>query len=294
MKGIKLDDIIQRDIQELFAMGKISAAEELNPVMKARLKAPERFSCKGLPQYFTGNRKGKTVMVNLNPGMAAEQSDAKWEEQKEGVKGRSIDWFIEDLMDQYSNFGLYDKDLDCPDKLRYDEFDVKQAAFLTPWKNSGINLPAESDWSDKDACIEAKTKVLCNKYQLELVPYASSKFAINNKEIHLFRPYVETLLNEIFSQPREYIIFASAIFERIFKDYNKIHPDTFDLSKQAVSSAPLKVDGKLKGKCKVITINYQGNSHKALIAHTFPSQALCRAFDLMQIYGEFCYSEFIR
>ena len=290
----KLDKVILSDVQELLERGEISAAVALGPVMKTRANAAEGFSAKGLPQYFTGDRKGKTVMVNLNPGKDAQKADEQWDGKKKSFSGYSEDALIECLLDQHANFGLYDIDKDNPGKLRYDEFDVKQAAFLTPWKHSGIGLPENPDWSDRDACIDAKTKVICNKYQLELVPYASSKFAINPKHIHLFRPYVDVLLDEIFSQPREYVIFASAIFEKIFKDYNKAFPGTFDLSKPVVYGDVLKEGGSLRGKCKVITMNYQGKTQKAMIAHTFPSQALCRAFALMQKYGQFCYSEYTK
>ena len=290
----KLDKVILKDIQDLLKNGEISAAVELGPVMKPRGDVSEFFSAKGLPQYFTGDRKGKTVMVNLNPGKDAQKADNEWSEEKKSFNDYSTDAFVEYLMDQHANFGLYDKDKENPGKLRYDEFDVKQAALLTPWKNSGIGLLENPDWSDRDACIDAKTKVICNKYQLELVPYASSKFAINPKEIHLFRPHVDVLLDEIFSRPREYVVFASAIFERIFKDYNKAFPGTFDLSKPVVYGDVLKEGGSLRGKCKVITMNYQGKTQKAMIAHTFPSQALCRAFALMQKYGKFCYLEYIK
>ena len=290
----KLDDVIRIDIQELLECGKISSACALEPVMKQRTNVSEGFSAKGLPQYFTGDRKGKTVMVNLNPGMDAKKADQQWDDMKQSFSTYSADEFIEYLLDRHTNFGLYDIDKNNPGKLRYDEFDVKQAALLTPWKNSGIDLPENPDWNDRDACIDAKTKVICTKYQLELVPYASSKFAINPKEIHLFRPYVDVLLDEIFSQPREYVIFASAIFDKIFKDYNKAYPGTFDLSRPVVYGDVLKEGGSLRGKCKIITMTYEGKTQKALIAHTFPSQALCRAFALMQKYGQFCYDEYIR
>lgn len=290
----KLDGIIRKDIQELLEKGEISAAIALGTVMNPRANVSEGLSANGLPQYFIGDRRGKTVVVNLNPGMDAKKADQQWEDKKNSFCGCSVDEFIEYLMDQNEKFGLYDKDEDNPEKLRYDEFDVKQAAFLTSWKNSGIDLPENPDWSDRDACIDAKTKAICNKCQLELVPYASSKFAINPKEIHLFRPYVDVLLDEIFSQPREYVIFASAIFEKIFKDYNKEYPGTFDLSRPVVYGEVLKEGGSLRGKCKVITMTYKGKTRKAMIAHTFPSQALCRAFALMQKYGKFCYLEYIK
>lgn len=290
----KLDQEIHEDIRELLEDGEISASVALGPVMKSRSGVHEGFSTKGLPQYFTGDRRGKTVMVNLNPGMDAKKSDQQWTVQRQDFKYYSTDEFIAYLKDRNEKFGLYDKDKDNPEKLRYDEFDVKQAAFLTPWKNSGVNLPANTDWNDRDACIDAKTRVICNKCQLELVPYASSRFAINPKGIHLFHPYVDVLLDEIFSQPREYVIFASAIFEKIFNDYNKACPGTFDLSRPVVYGHVLKDGGSLRGKCKIIMMTYHGKTQKAMIAHTFPSQALCRAFALMQRYGQFCYSEYIK
>ena len=83
-------------------------------------------------------------------------------------------------------------------------------------------------------------------------------------------------------------------FEKVFEDYNKEYPDTFDLSRPAVVGETFKPNGKLRGRCKVIVINYQGKTQKALIAHTFSSQALCRAFGLMQKYGQFCFSEFVK
>ena len=102
------------------------------------------------------------------------------------------------------------------------------------------------------------------------------------------------ILDEIFAQERKYIIFASSKFEFIFKHYNKVNPETFDLSNRTKQSdAPLKDGGSLHGQCKVIFINYNGETRPALIAHTFPSQALGRAYELMQKYGEFCYNEYI-
>ena len=78
----KLDKVILKDIQDLLKNGEISAAVELGPVMKPRGDVSEFFSAKGLPQYFTGDRKGKTVMVNLNPGKDAQKADNEWSEEK--------------------------------------------------------------------------------------------------------------------------------------------------------------------------------------------------------------------
>lgn len=259
----------------------ISAAKGISVAIK------DDISSKGLPSYFFGDRNSRTVVVNLNPGENADKCDNAWDERTSGF-GTSLDSFIEKYVDEQTNYGLKHGVVNG----KADSFDVKQAAFLTPWVDSGIGLSANPDWSNEEYRLEAKTKVLCNKLQLELVPYASAKFDIVKGNIALFRPFVETLLDEIFSKERTYIIFQSAKFEEIFKDYNKAHPDTFTLLPLAKTDAPLKADGELGGRCRVVKINYNGKTCNAMIAHTFPNQGLSRAYDLMQKYGKFCYTEF--
>lgn len=285
-----LDSKIYKDIEELLDKGEISTAIELGVALCTSIT---KLSSKGLPGYFCGNRKAKTVVINLNPGISAKKCDELWAEVKDRYINKSTDDFVRDFLIWRHDFGINDIDPNDPSKLRYDEFDVKQAAFLKSWKNNGINLPSDLDWNNRADCIVAKTRVLSDKLQLELIPYASSKFSVNRKHIHLFRPYIDILLDEIFSEERQYIIFASAIFEKIFEDYNQAYPGTFDLSGHIETSDPLKPGGKLRGKCKVISITYKGKTNKALIAHTFASRGLCRAFNLMQKYGEFCYELFI-
>ncbi len=291
MRARLLDAKIYKDLGELLDKGEISDAIELG---MALCTSVTKLSSKGLPGYFSGNRKAKTVVVNINPGISAEKCDNLWADVKERYLNTSTDDFVEDFLIGRRDLGINDIDPNDSSKLRYDEFDVKQAAFLSSWKNSGINLPSDLDWNSREVCIEAKTRVLSDKLQLELIPYASSKFSISRKHIHLFRPYIDILLDEIFSEERQYIIFASAIFEKIFEDYNLVYPNTIDLLEPVAISDPLKPGGKLKGRCKVISITYKGKTYKALIAHTFASQGLCRAFTLMQKYGEFCYEQLMK
>lgn len=278
-----LDQQMKNDLQERLA-GKstISAAEHIAVAIK------DEVSAKGLPSYFFGDRDAKTVVVNLNPGEAADICDREWKCRTEGFGG-SLDGFIEKYIERQRTYGIR---YGHTENGKADPFDVKQAAFLTPWVGNGIGLASDPDWSSEQYRLEAKTKVICNKLQLELVPYASAKFAVDRNEIARFRPFVDILLDEIFSKERKYVVFASSIFEDILKDYNKACPATFDFSRSAVTGSPLKPGGKLRGKCRVITIRFRGKSQKALIAHTFSSQALGRAFDLMQKYGEMCFSEY--
>ena len=277
-----LDQRMRIDLAERLKGGDISAAKEISVAIK------DNISTKGLPSYFFGNRDSRTVVVNLNPGENAGKCDNAWDDITNGF-GTLLDRFIEKYVDRQTNYGLEHGVVNG----KADSFDVKQAAFLTPWVDSGIGLYANPDWSSEEYRMEAKTKVICNKLQLELVPYASAKFDINKKEIARFRPFVDTLLDEIFSKERKYIIFASAKFEDIFKDYNEEHPETFDFLKENETSSALKADGKLKGKCSVVRINYKGKVCKALIARTFPNQGLSKAYSLMQKYGEFCYNAYM-
>ena len=285
-----LDDRIRKDVEERLNGKDISAAIALAPV--ARMKSPNAtsgFSTKGLPGYFCGDRNSKTIVVNLNPGMDAKMADNLWSEQTKDFDHTSVDAFIKVLLTHSENFGHEDAD-------RFDEFDVKQAAFLTPWKDSGIDLPQDPDWNDReDTCKIAKKNVLYLKLQLELIPYASAKFEIvkDKEKRNLFLPYIDTLLEEIFSKPRLYVIFASAIFEDLFKLYNKSNSSLTFVIPREDKKVQLKKGGR-NARFKVIEIHYKENTQKALIAHTFPSRGLNWAFDLMQKYGKACYDEFIK
>ena len=278
-----IDERILRDITERLSGKEISAAKALAPVAKMRKSGTTPgFSTKGIPGYFCGDRDAKTVVVNLNPGIDAALADCQWSIRKANYNLSSPQAFINDLYEEYKNFGLRDA-------ARFDEFDVKQAAFLIPWKDSGIDLPPQIDNKDKCTCLLAKKNALCQKLQLELVPYASSKFDINKTEIALFKDYIDTLLDEIFAKERKYVIFNSALFVDLFKYYNEAKKaEIFELCKEHSDILLNR-----KGKCRVVYIHFNDRIQKALIAHTFPSQSLCWAFGLMQKYGEFCYRVWI-
>ena len=286
---MKLDDRLFQDIAELQSNNEISAAIELSAIIKPQDAESEshRFSTRGVPHYYYGKREKATVVVNLNPGKAAKIADKEFENAPEEYKRQPIDLFIENYHKEQRTYALKTENADS--------FDVKQAAFLTPWEDNGIDLPQNPDWDDKKTRTVAAKRVIDNKLQLELVPYASAKFDFSSRCVELLFPYVDTILDEIFAQERKYIIFASSKFEHIFKHYNKVHPNTFDFSRPIKQSdSPLKEGGLLYGQCRVIFINYNGETRPALIAHTFPSQALGRAYKLMQKYGKFCFDEYIK
>ena len=286
---MKLDDRLYQDIAGLQSNNEISAAIELSAIIKPQDAESEshKFSTRGVPHYYYGKREKNTIVVNLNPGKAAKISDKEFENAPEEYKRQPINLFIENYHKEQRTYVLKVENADS--------FDVKQAAFLTPWEDNGIDLPQNPDWNDKKTRNIAAKRVIDNKLQLELVPYASAKFDFSSRCVELLFPYVDTILDEIFAQERKYIIFASSKFEHIFKHYNKVHPNTFDFSRPIKQSdSTLKEGGSLYGQCRVIFINYNGETRPALIAHTFPSQALGRAYKLMQKYGKFCFDEYIK
>ena len=290
--AITLDDRIREDLGYLYNRQEMAGANSLQGTIKKR-NTVMVFSPRLLPQHFTGDRNAKTVFVMLNPGYGirpSEESDVKLEQiewqdfdrKTKDYNSCSLDSFIKCYKCRLENYGNLDFD-------RSDNFDLKQAAFIKSWYGSGIDIP------DCYLCQEymrkvAKRNVLMQKLQLELVPYCSRTFDsfVKGKKQKFF-PYLETLLDEIFRVERTYVIFASAKFEELFREYNSTNK-TFDLTNK---DNAIQLTQKLIGTCKVVKINYKGKTIKALIAKTFPSQALPNAYDLMECYGKFCYNSFI-
>ena len=283
-----LDERIQKDLTELYNggdnQGEIKNAVALNGLIQAK---PEQtsFATRALPGYYAGDRKAKTVIVMLNPGMDVEDANdnLKCDICKRSMKNAG------DIVAYHKwsiNYGH-------EDKSRQDNFDLKQAFFLHKWKGTGISLPTNliaNPKSDKQTLLDAKEIVLTQKLQLDLIPYASSSFGKFAKDkISLVFPFVETVFDEIFSHDRKYVIFCSRKFERVFKEYNKdqTYPGTIDF----LGTYSQKIAGsKINGSCSKICIHYNNMSIDAIIANTFPNQALPNAYDKMEEYGAFCYS----
>jgi len=309
-----LDERIRIDLAARLDGNPIEAAAKLAPLAKDGQGF--QFSTLGMPTYFTGNRDAKTVFVQLNPGMKADWADERWDFDTRDFRESN---FAEDYIKSRENYGLNDR-------FRYDSFDVKQAAFLYGWRDSGIQFKEGIEWdpikdkkSNKNdeekakdredlaklrqtSWLYAKERVLMDKLQLELIPYASRKFAINMENISLLDEYVEIMMQEIFRVPRTYVIFGGDVFEKIFKRYrNNNQGNTFwieDLAKKEsiVTTNFIKSDGdpwKAALNYKVIMIHYPGKEpQKAIIAHTFPNQALGNAFNIMYEYGKACHDAF--
>lgn len=310
-----LDDRIRKDLEDLYNSGilkfieqfkncKIKEAEELSMNL---FGTPNEISTHGLPGYFAGKRDADTVMVMLNPGSDTISHDNPFvtEEtlKKQGIMTGTIDDFVNSYKDGSKNYG----DLDLVDKgkekgkIRIDNFDIKQAAFLKAWVGSGVSIPdgfpdrlKELEKEDRDELLrKAKRNVLMQKLQLDLIPYASREFKkIEKGKMHFLFPYIDSIFGEIFSCERNYVIFCSDFFDTLFRMYSddKEYTGSIDFGKKEEWAL---FQNDRNACCTPIKITYNKGvamtSIHAVIAHTFPNKALPNAYDLMQKYGELCF-----
>ena len=282
---------------------KLSEAEKLIGIFDSE-DSEESVSTRGLPGFFAGDRDAPTIMLMLNPGQdvaLANDLITTYETLKRRkVNTDSLNDFITSSMDASKNYGKIDR-------ARADHFDLKQAAFLKPWVDCGVTFPkgfldgVEKKIDPKsEIALEAKENVLMQKLTMDLIPYASRKFdGVKPDKMRLLFPYVETLFNEIFRVNRKYVIFCSAFYEKLFKCYNKDYSGSIIFgNKEKTDEVFDKKVGKKEryAYCQTIRIYRNGNeqepSTKALIAHTFPNQALPNAYGRMEKYGKFCYDVF--
>lgn len=283
-----LDERIQKDLTELYNggdnQGEIKNALALNGLIQAK-PGQTSFATRALPGYYAGDRKAKTVMVMLNPGMDVDEANDNLmcDICKRSMKNAA----------DIENYHKWCVEYGHIDRSRLDNFDLKQAFFLHNWKDTGISLPENlcaSPKSGKQTLLDAKEAVLTQKLQMDLIPYASSSFsAFNKKMLSLTVPFVETLFDEIFSQDRNYVVFCSKKFEAVFKEYNKVHQGAIDF---VATESQIIPGSKINGSCSIVIIHHQNKTVKALIANTFPNQALPNAYHLMEKYGDFCYQQY--
>lgn len=251
----KLTHIMKSDIEEFHLSRKISRAEDLSEQTGMHVNHNE------YPAYFFGDPQAKFVLVHLNPKQQDNQSDS--------YKGT----FKFADFDEYFKFHRYygkthygehsNKSLKSP-------FDLKQIRFIKPF-----NVIKFDDTDNKYSNLE---KVMDNKLQLELLPFGSSKFETALIKGDSLKPYIETLLDTITSQERDYVIFCGKVFENLLKDYI--------LSKKDYEFKLPKIDGataKNNSSFSKIIINFNGNKISAGIAKSFAQQGLN-----MSEYGKKC------
>ena len=283
-----LDKRIEKDLKELYNNGSLNGTmNEANQLSIDLFGATGNLSANGLPGHFVGDRDAQTVLVMLNPQVDVKDND-KLVKTKETISKLRIDAsslikFINTFKSGHADFGNLDKGT---------RFDVKQARFLKPWKDSGVTFPPNFP-QDKKTYPDAKKAVLLKKLQLELVPYCSKTFDIQNKNVACLTPLVDTLFDEIFRVERTYIIFCGKIFEDIFNK-TTLGTKINSLSKKVgpqIANLKSKSGTPINSHCHVIKIYYNNQWHKALIANSYAHRRLNGK--AMSAYGEFCYNTYI-
>jgi hypothetical protein len=279
----ELIEIIKTDLTCLYETDKIENAVNFNKILGKELIS-ENF----IPMYFTGKYDAPTVFVMLNPGSQLNTSYSFSKNEKSNYE--NVDDFVSKYVEKNINIGKIDFD-------RLDNFDLKQAAFLLPFQDSGISLPNFTlDLKNRELKLKAKEAVLMQKLQLELIPYHSAKFDellsnenIAKNNIDLFLPHINRLLNVITSEDRKYVIFGAKQFYYLFKAFQNKFPESIEFKE----TKSLKIEGlKNKTNLSLIQFNHNNKRIKGLIAHSFPRRDLPNAYEKMRKYGELCFNEF--
>lgn len=269
---------IETDIRSLVERGFVENARSLNEA----IGNGKVFAELGTPMYFNGNPEATTVFAMLNPGAGGDEFNLQFKE------GEDIRTIVDKYIETHIQYGDLDRD-------RHDNFDLKQASFLSGFPESGIDIPDYITNPDTTIKLQAKQNVLMQKLQLELVPYTSKTFLniFDNLEMALqnldpFLPHINRLLDTIIEKKRTYVLFGSQQYAQIFyamklKGYADIEVGT---------PAVFTIDG-LKNKVyfNTVVIHHNGERIEAGIPYSFPRKDLPNAHIQMKKYGEACYQE---
>lgn len=277
-----MNQIIKQDLESIYRNNYISKARELNEKLKRNF-----ISDNCLPMYFTGKHNSKTVLVMLNPGN--EDGEYSFKDDKEN-KNISFDSFYEKYINSHINYGLLNR------QEKIDAFDLKQAAFMMPFSNSGIELPDFIENPDKK--LNAQVNVLMQKLQLELIPYCSRIFSgiLDNKKqalenIEILAPFIDNIFETIVKHERTNVIFCAKQFIHLFYAYDKKGFGKIEFGAEVAT----KIDGlEKKVYFNTVKIHYKGNEIRAGIANSFPRRDLPNAYSKMREYGKFCYENLIK
>ncbi|MBL8003845.1 MAG: hypothetical protein JNL36_02005 [Candidatus Kapabacteria bacterium] len=272
---------LRKDLECLYENNFVENALNLNKSLGSS------FLTNVIPMYFTGQFDAKTVFVMLNPG------DGNAVESFLTVhkgKFKNLEEFIIEEINSKICYGRIDR-------KRLDSFDLKQAAFLSNFEESGIYIP-EHFW-EKDICTKytAKENVLMQKLQLELIPYASNTFNLFKnlneaiKHIEKFENHIFRIFDSIFEYERKFVIFGSKQFYNIFKTLSEKYQDivSIDFGNLNIEKIP---NLSKRVSFRNIKIRYFNKSVNALIANSFPRRDLPNAYPQMSLYGRLCFQNY--
>lgn len=291
---LRLLSKVEKELTELYETGEIQRGKLLSQQIENKTNSEFYLNNKVYPGYNFGNLSFDTVFCHLNPGGDPNPSQFKSQfidpcrDEKEFIENY-IEQSIEYAKERFLVRG------------EFDNFDYKQALFLSGFPDNGIEFASinDSDNGFKNKKNQSKDcfNVLTQKTQIELIPYQSRKFSSifssqkqSDELSQIIKPYFEEVLEIITNKHRKYAFFGSSQYEQIITSYNKLYP-SFIVKK----SEKYKFDVGVAKKVyfTMYKLNWQDKSFHVGIAHSFARQDLPNAFKAMKKYGELCSEKYL-
>ena len=292
----ELENRIIRELTELYETGNIKSVDKLSKEISDIIGSPFQLSGKKYPHYNAILVDKQTVFCHLNPGEEITEKKAQQFKRKHIDACSNKDEFIANYYKQAVEYA--EKRFKLGREV--DNFDFKQALFLSGFPNNGIDFASEGvvDFkNNKDKQSMDCYNVLMQKTQFEVLPYYSRKFkgifgSLKQSEalMAVIKPYLEELLDAVISHPRKYVLFGSAQYVNLFRALDK----TQQLVLSRSGEVKFDIGIRFKARFEMFHLKWKGVEFCAGIAHTFPSQALPNAYAAMKKYGELCYQEYAK
>jgi hypothetical protein len=238
------------------AWKQLASGGELLGALELASATGEPFSARALPQFFTGDLDARFVLVHLNP----KQHDTAWAEDY--PKASAFDEYV--LAQRWFGRDHYGPDASA----WHTPFDHKQIRFLQPF---GLIEFVLHDQGARPAALINLERVVDEKLQLELIPYASSAFRTGRlrRILGILEPHYERMVSVIAAAPRDYIIFCGSIFEDLL--------DRHIVDRRPYAFLLKKADGTLMrqtSRFSLITLRTPNGRIRAGIAHSWARQGI--------------------
>ena len=281
---------IKNQLSDLYNNGEISEGKNLSEQINKIVGF--YFNYKVFPSFNFSNLDKDTVFCHLNPG--ADPDSSTFYKDKI-ITCNNLDEFVnlyfKEVKDYpYNTFKSNNKE------CKVDNFDFKQALFLSGFPNNGVDFLSNDNYDNKETQLEDCYNVLTQKTQLELIPYPSKKFRSifnsqkqSDKLIDIINPYFEEILNIITIQSRKYVIFGSAQYEYILRSYNKKNSIIIDKSDKFA----FDIGMAKKVYFTMYKLKWNNKEFTAGVAHSFARQDLPNAFTKMKKYGELAAEKYL-
>lgn len=249
-------DEMRAEVDEFIATGEVKRARELSA------RAGEDFSHSEWPHYFTGDLDASLVLVHLNP---KRESDPR-----RRVEGPGRYKTFEDYFDAYRHFGAHRYGPESP-RTHRSPFDHKQIRFLRPF--GVIDFLEGRRPEDRFANLE---RVIDQKLQLELIPYASVSFSSRGFDDETLRPHYARIMRVIAARRRSFVLFCGGVFEQLLARY-VADQHAFRLQKN--DGTPTRQRARYAN----LLLEHEGTSFHAGLAHSWAQQGIPMASYAEQI-----------